>query len=106
MCHYLDDFLKVFNSHTPLLLANKIVDWIQSLGIRLGLAFQDEKTIRPTHIYEFLELLIDTVMMETQMPDDKLNFLRESLSKWSQKRTCSLCELQSLIGFLQFSLLL
>jgi Reverse transcriptase (RNA-dependent DNA polymerase) len=100
--HYLDDFLPIFQPSTPLPIANKAVDWIEALGTSLGLSFQHEKTLRPSTQTEYLGLELDTVAMEARLPADKLLYLRDLLQLWTDRRHCSLRDLQQLIGFLQF----
>jgi hypothetical protein len=100
--HYLDDFLPIFKLSTPIDRANKAISWIQGLGQQLGLSFQDEKTVWPTTKLEFLGLELDTMEMEARLPADKLQYLRELLDLWGDRRSCQLVELQQLIGFLQF----
>ena len=41
--------------------------------------------------------------MQARLPEDKLIRTRTLLSTWSSKRACVLCDLQSLIGSLQFA---
>ena len=100
--HYLDDFLPIFPPSTSFVLANQAIDWIQALGNQLGLCFQDEKTLRPSTQVEFLGLDLDTIAMEARLPDDKLLYLRDTLLEWLDRRSCSLLDLQQLVGYLQF----
>ncbi len=101
--HYLDDFLPIFRPSTPWHVADAAVTWIQELGTQLGLQFQESKTVRPCTALEFLGLELDSAKMEARLPMPKLRFLRELLMAWEFKRTCTLRELQELVGFLQFS---
>jgi len=41
--------------------------------------------------------------MDARLPEDKLHNTRLMLASWSSKRSCCLCDLQSLIGTLQFA---
>ena len=100
--HYLDDFLPIFPPSTSLDLANQAIDWILALGDQLGLSFQDEKTLRPSTQVEFLGLDLDTIAMEARLPGDKLLYLRNLLFEWLNRRSCSLLDLQQLVGYLQF----
>jgi hypothetical protein len=101
--HYLDDFLLIFPSDTRHSLANAAVDWVMGLGKELGLIFQDSKTVWPCTHLEFLGLELDSTMMEACLPVDKLIFLQDLLCSWLAKRTCTLLELQELLGFLEFT---
>jgi hypothetical protein len=101
--HYLDDFLPAFPPGTPLPTASAAVHWCKTLGKRLGFCSQDSKTIKPCTKLEYVGLEIDTVAMEARLPKDKLDFLRDTLDDWIFKKAACLCELQELIGFLQFA---
>lgn len=100
--HYLDDFLQIFAPGTASDVAHAAVDWIISLGSVLGLRFQPEKTVWPSTCIEFLGLELDSVSMEARVPQDKLIFVRGLISSWIARSHCSLHELQSLTGYLQF----
>ncbi|KZW01423.1 DNA/RNA polymerase, partial [Exidia glandulosa HHB12029] len=100
--HYLDDFLQLFAPSTDISSASAAVEWIVSLGSTLGLRFSPEKTIQPTTCIEFLGLELDSIAMEARVPRDKLDFVKSLLSDWSVRRSCTLRELQTLTGYLQF----
>jgi hypothetical protein len=101
--HYLDDFLLIFPTNTQNSLADAAVEWVMGLGKELGLNFQDTKTVWPCTRLEFLGLELDSTTMEARLPIDKLIWLQDLLHSWSAKRTCTLLELQELLGFLQFT---
>ena len=101
--HYLDDFLLIFPSDTQHSLANAAVEWVMGLGKELGLIFQDSKTVWPCARLEFLGLELDSTMIEARLPVDKLIFLQNLLQYWLAKWTCTLLQLQELLGFLQFT---
>ena len=100
--HYLDDFLPIFPPSTSFNLANQAVDWIQALGNQLGLCSQDEKTLCPAMQVKFLGLDLDTMAMEACLPADKLLYLHDILLEWLGCHSCSLLNLQQLVGYLQF----
>jgi Reverse transcriptase (RNA-dependent DNA polymerase) len=79
LCHYLDDFLPVFQPQTLVSTANAAIDWCIGLGTQLGLCFQDEKTIRPCTNFKYLGLELDSLAMEARLPTDKLAYLCELL---------------------------
>ena len=68
----------------------------------MGLCFQDEKTVRPATQVKFLGLNLDTMAMEAQLPADKLLYLCDILLEWLGHCSCSLLDLQQLVGYLQF----
>ena len=70
-------------------------------GLNIPLA--PNKTFHPTQVLAFVELTLDSVCMEARLPPDKLGNARILLSGWVSKHTCTLRDLQSLIGTLQFA---
>ena len=100
--HYLDDYLTIYSPSTPPHIALAGMEWIQALGAQLGLFFQEEKTVNPGTLLEFLGLELDSQLMEARLPADKLEFLRSELTSWLSRRSCSLREIQELTGYLQF----
>lgn len=101
--HYLDDYLPIFPPTTTLQEAENALEWIQALGNQLGLSFQTSKTLGPATCIEFLGLELDSEAMEARLPHDKLIFLRDLLSSWNRRVSCTLRDLQELTGFLQFA---
>src|SRR5882672_357374 len=100
--HYLDNFLPIFKPSTSSHEANVAVNWIEDTAKALGLSFQPKKTVRPTTRLEFLGLELDSESMEARLPNNKLVYLRETLTNWTTRSWCSLKELQEIIGYLQF----
>ena len=72
---------------------------MKNLGIPISL----HKTEGPVTVIQFLGILLDSNRMEARLPDDKVQRLREELSKWHNKKSATLRELQSLIGTLNFA---
>lgn len=101
--HYLDNFLTIFPPATTPHIATAATEWVQGLGTVLGLTFQPDKTVWPIITLEFLGNELDTLAMEARLPEDKLTYLRDLLTAWHAKKTCSLTQLQELIGFLYFA---
>ena len=100
--HYLDDFLGIFPPSTSASRVAAAKDWIMELGRTLGLRFQPEKTLGPVTCLEYLGLELDSIAMEARLPVAKLDILRDLLSEWLARPTCSLQQLQELAGYLQF----
>lgn len=84
-------------------MAEAALEWIQALGAQIGLSFQPLRTLGPATCVEFLGLELDTDAMEARLPADKLAFLIELIAAWNLRKTCTLRELQELIGFLQLA---
>ena len=100
--HYLDDFLIVNNSKiNGLKDLNKFVDTCKDIGIPLS----NEKTILPTQIIDYLGFEINTVNETISLPSDKLLKCKQSIYDLINKKNskCTLKELQSLLGLLNFA---
>ena len=69
---------------------------MKNLGIPISL----HKTEGPVTVIQFFGILLDSNRMEARLPDDKV---QEELSKWHNKKSATLRELQSLIGTLNFA---
>ena len=76
---------------------------ILTLFTELNILLAPNKTFCPTQVLEFMGITLDCVQMQAWLPEDKLIRTRTRLSTWSSKRACVLCDLQSLIGSLQFA---
>jgi hypothetical protein len=100
--HYLDDFLKIFAPNIPLEKVEQALEWALALGKQLGLHFQPLKVLGPATL-KFLGIEFDTVQMEARLPADKLSYLHELLSSWTQCTHAQLCDVEVLTGFLQFT---
>ena len=67
----------------------------------MGVPLAIEKLEGPTTRLTFLGIELNTATGVLRLPDDKLARLREALSAWKKKRSCTKRELESLIGTLQ-----
>jgi len=97
--HYLDDFVVVGlpeSDHCKHSL--EILEKVCSL---LGVPLAPEKKDGPTHRLVFLGIIIDTVLGQLILPQEKLQRLLEAVEVWIRKRSCTRRELESLIGTLQ-----
>ncbi|KAG5717591.1 hypothetical protein E4T56_gene5241 [Termitomyces sp. T112] len=101
--HYLDNFLGIFAPSTLLSLVRSSLSWAQTLAGHLGLTFQPSKIVGPDTSIEYLGLELDSIKMEICLPQDKLAYLQELMATWSQRRRCTLHDLDELTGFLQFT---
>ena len=67
------------------------------LFAELGLPVAPGKLEGPT---TSLEIEIDTVALETRLPQEKLSKVQELVRKWLGRSSCTKTELESLLGFL------
>ena len=105
-CHILDDFLIIkppasqppFDTHCQTSLDNML-----STFKTIGIPIAEGKTQGPSQVLEFMGILLDTVKMEARLPPDKIAKLNACLNEFERKKSCTLKELQSLIGTLNFA---
>ena len=98
--HILDDFLLIEPSQDDCRIS--LLAMLQTFR-NLNVPLAQGKTQGPVQVIEFMGIILDTVRMEARLPEDKLSRIRESLSSFSKKGSCTLKELQSLIGTLNFA---
>ena len=95
---YIDDFITAGAPDSP--ECQKNADVMRETCEEVGLPTEPEKDEGPATTISFLGLELDTVALETRLPEDKLTRLRAELSKWRDRKACRKRELLSLIGSL------
>ena len=98
--HILDDF--IFISRSQAQYAHNLDAFI-TMCASLGVPIKHSKTLLPSRVIEAHGLLVDSVQKQIRLPADKLQECKSLLRSFSQKTKCTLKELQSLIGTLQFA---
>ncbi len=99
---FADDNLFVFEpTHDDAVFALATAD---ELSRRLGVDISDapEKRVGPVTRIRFLGVMLDTIRWEASIPADKLGDILYRLRLFSVKRTCTVLELESLIGSLNW----
>ena len=69
----------------------------------IGIPIADGETQGPSQALEFMGILLDTSKMQARLPSDKIEKLNACLKDFEQRKSCTLKELQSLIGTLNFA---
>jgi hypothetical protein len=100
MIHYVDDFLIAAARRQ---VCQRDLDHFRSLLSHLGLPEAIDKTEAPTTRLLFLGILIDTATMSVSLDQDRLDRIKALLSEWEGRHTCSLRQLQSLVGTLSWA---
>ena len=100
MVHILDDFLFLGPPQSE--LCQQHLDKFLSFCHLIGVPIKQEKNENATTIITFLGLEFDSNEMEARLPNDKLIQLRELLQTFTRKRKCTLKQMQSLLGLLNF----
>ena len=100
LVHYVDDFMLIIHNITAAKLAlNSLLALFKELGIPVA----PHKIEGPATVMVFLGILFDTIAMTIRLDDERLVALHQELALWSERRTASKEELQSLIGVLSFA---
>ena len=97
--HYLDDFLTCGKPGTDECLGSlqTMVEICRNLGVPLAI----EKLEGPATCLTFLGIVIDTILQELRLPEDKLKRCREVAQSWLTRKRCTKRELLSVAGQLQ-----
>lgn len=99
ICHYLDDFLIAGKCGTSDCLNG--IHTVFRLCEILGVPLAEEKSADPATILAILGIELDTDDLMLHLPKEKLDRIIALFADWSNMRSCTKKELQSLIGQLQ-----
>ena len=105
-CHILDDFLLIEPpaSKPPLnSYCKSSLESMLSTFKTIGIPIADGKTQGPSQVLEFMGILLDTTKMQSRLPLDKTKKILASFEQFERKKSCTLHDLQSLIGTLNFA---
>ena len=106
VCHILDDFLLIeppaamppFDSTCQQSLTD-MLSTFETINIPIA----QGKTQGPSQVLEFMGILLDTIKMQARLPTDKIEKLHAIFGQFQHRKSCTLKELQSLIGTLNFA---
>ena len=97
----LDDFVFFGPSCSP--TCQKSLSAFYTLAAIINLPIKQAKTVTPTTRAIILGILFDTVKLAAMLPEDKLTKAKAGLDLLAAAGTVTLRELQSVIGFLNFT---
>lgn len=106
VCHILDDFLIIEPASESLSPSEGCKQSLSSMLLTLRnlcIPTAAEKTQGPCTCLEFMGIILDSVRMEARLPYDKVERIQTSLDNFKSKKSCTLRELQALIGTLNFA---
>ena len=69
---------------------------------RLGLDISQKKLCPPSTKAICLDIEVDTIRRTISVPDEKLRRICQMVDDWDNRRFCSVCQLQSLLGHLMY----
>ena len=98
--HLLDDFLFMGSTYSE---CNRYLLTFIALCDHLGIPIAHDKTVSPTHQLTFLGITINTLSMQTSLPQDKVDKCRLLVNQAFAAQKLTLRQLQSLIGTLNFA---
>ncbi|MES9882605.1 MAG: reverse transcriptase domain-containing protein [Sedimenticola sp.] len=98
--HILDDFLFIEPSKRECAGSlNRFLHFCQEVGVPIA----SEKTFPPNTTMEFVGITLDSLLMESRLPPDKISKGLSLLETFLTRKSCKKRELESLIGFLNFT---
>lgn len=101
LMHYLDDFLDGGEVNSG--KCEQLMQIFQQTMEQLGVPLAEDKTEDPVTVLIFLGLEIDSDKMEVRLPLNKVQDIISNLNLLLHKKRCTLKEMQSLIGSLNFA---
>lgn len=101
MSHLIDDFFFI-SSQDSTNCYDSLTQFFSLCGY-VGVPIKHEKTVMPTTCITIYGIEIDSNLMLSRLPDDKVFKIRFLLESFQKRKKVSLKELQSLIGLLNFA---
>ena len=98
--HLLDGFLVIVPKDKD---AEAIKNKFWNIFHLLGVPLSEKKTEGPSHVLEYLGIILDTVKMEARLPAEKVRRIQEVIENFSKRRSWTKHELLSLLGHLNFA---
>ncbi len=106
VCHILDDFLLIEPKADTVpheIPCQQSLSAMMLTFKNLNIPIAPGKTQGPTQVLEFMGITLDTLRMEARLPADKIDRLKEIFAQFESRHSCTLKQLQSLIGTLNFA---
>lgn len=101
MSHILDDFFFIGPKNSEKCMQD-LSNFLE-VAIKLGVPIKEEKTEYPSTKIIIYGIEIDSVAMESRLPTEKLQKIRDKLNDVVRRKKVTLKTLQSLIGLLNFA---
>ena len=99
MVHILDDFCFVGSNYETCLKA--LLQFLK-LCAYLSFPIAQDKTLFPQTSMDFVGITLDSCLMKTRLPKEKIQKCLQMLIMFMDNKSCKLRELQSLLGYLSF----
>ena len=99
LLNYVDDFVGAEIQEKAWAAFHFLTNLLRDLNVQTS----PEKVVPPTTRLEFLGTTFDSEKMSMEVPQSKLQEIKEELSSWEEKQEVTRREIESLIGKLQFA---
>lgn len=97
--NFLDNFFSAEVPDRAEYLYQKFQEWLELLGVEESF----DKAVPPSTKVIVLGILFDTIKMMLSLPKEKKQELVRELHKWRNRKSCSLRQMQALVGKLNFA---
>ena len=97
--HYMDDSISVVGSKIS---GHKNLQIIVRTSGEAGFDVQHLKTEGPSRVMEYTGIVVDTILKQLRISQERLADIKAELSTWRDRKTCSKRDLLSIIGKLVF----
>lgn len=98
----LDDFLAI-DPPSSESEAYRTMAVLTMIFARLNIPLSAHKTVGPTHVLEYLGIILDALLMEARLPQDKIQRICNMLDSFLTKPNVTKRDLLSLLGHLNFA---
>ncbi len=99
-CNLLDDYLAI---DSPDADADRTMALITLIFAKLNIPLSPHKTVGPTHVLEYLGIVLDSNKMEARLPKEKIDRIIGIIRQSLHQKKCTKRELLSLLGHLNFA---
>jgi hypothetical protein len=100
MLWLLDDFI-TFDARDE--ITERSMAIVSLLFRSLNIPTAPHKTVGPVQVIEYLGITLDSLLMEARLPREKILRMTNILQTFLQKRSCTLREVQVVLGHLNFA---
>lgn len=97
---YVDDFLTISESAAS---CQASINVMLATCEEAGFQVQTSKVTRPSHVVQFLGIIIDVDKGELRISKERLEEIQQLLGRWLETRTCTKRQLLQLVGKLAFA---
>ncbi|XP_060070454.1 uncharacterized protein LOC132550409 [Ylistrum balloti] len=98
--HLLDDFIVIEPAYVN---ASLTMERFMSMFKELGIPVGAHKTVGPCTSLEYLGVSLDSHLRECRLPREKVERIIEFLDSFKRKKSCTKCEMLSLLGHMNFA---